>query len=538
MLARCRRCSASCCAARRAGVRPGGVLVYSVCSFEPEETDEVVALVPRRASRLRRKDARAWLPAEGRRSRRAARCGSCRTCTAPTARSPCGSCARGPHAEPGRSSRHEPVHALEVAGASAARAAPIGRPRVRHRARALRPRGHAALRGTARRRARSPDLANLNAAQAERCWPAAGSRCRCRASSSTRRRRAASSSRRTRAGPTTSAQGAAVSVTDLVWARSSPRARAVRRVPARRAPAARSRRAAAGAIGRVTRTRPARASSSPPSRRSARWSRAARRSACWSASPRAARSTSCPTCVGRDAKSAKHDLEALGFPVRWRAGSNVRAHRGAVRRRPARASAAARRSRSTSQDGDPVARPRSAGAAHAPLALAAVRRLDPAARAVRARRAGRRLAALRRDGRPLRAQPHVRPARSSTRSGGMTKLPLDVHLMIDEPLRYAHSFRRRRRRLLTVHAEAPGVAGPGWPAPVRSQGEGARGTTRRDPGRPCPAAAAHTRSTSRAPARTLARFARPARSRARAAPRHRGSTRSSPCWTRRPAARR
>jgi ribulose-phosphate 3-epimerase len=27
--------------------------------------------------------------------------------------------------------------------------------------------------------------------------------------------------------------------------------------------------------------------------------------------------------------------------------------------------------------------------------------------------------------------------------------------------------------VLTVHAEAPGVAGPGWPAPVRSQGEGA-----------------------------------------------------------------
>jgi ribulose-phosphate 3-epimerase len=54
----------------------------------------------------------------------------------------------------------------------------------------------------------------------------------------------------------------------------------------------------------------------------------------------------------------------------------------------------------------------------------------------------------------------------------MTKLPLDVHLMIDEPLRFAKTFAGAGAHVLTVHVEAPGVAGPGWPAPVRSQGEG------------------------------------------------------------------
>jgi 16S rRNA (cytosine967-C5)-methyltransferase len=41
ILARCRRSSSSCCR-RRAPRATGGVLVYSVCSFEPEETTEVV----------------------------------------------------------------------------------------------------------------------------------------------------------------------------------------------------------------------------------------------------------------------------------------------------------------------------------------------------------------------------------------------------------------------------------------------------------------------------------------------------------------
>ena len=57
----------------------------------------------------------------------------------------------------------------------------------------------------------------------------------------------------------------------------------------------------------------------------------------------------------------------------------------------------------------------------------------------------------------------------------MTKLPLDVHLMIDEPLRYARAFSDAGAAVLSVHAEAPGVAGPGWAAPVRSRGEGGAG---------------------------------------------------------------
>jgi len=54
----------------------------------------------------------------------------------------------------------------------------------------------------------------------------------------------------------------------------------------------------------------------------------------------------------------------------------------------------------------------------------------------------------------------------------LTKLPLDVHLMIDEPLAFLPAFADAGSAIFTVHVEAPGVAGPGWPAPVRSRGEG------------------------------------------------------------------
>ena len=54
----------------------------------------------------------------------------------------------------------------------------------------------------------------------------------------------------------------------------------------------------------------------------------------------------------------------------------------------------------------------------------------------------------------------------------MTRLPLDVHLMIDQPLVFVPAFVEAGAAILTVHVEAPGVAGPGWPAPVRSHGEG------------------------------------------------------------------
>jgi ribulose-phosphate 3-epimerase len=54
----------------------------------------------------------------------------------------------------------------------------------------------------------------------------------------------------------------------------------------------------------------------------------------------------------------------------------------------------------------------------------------------------------------------------------LTRLPLDVHLMIDDPLAFVPAFVDAGAAILTVHAEAPGVAGPGWPAPVRSSGEG------------------------------------------------------------------
>jgi len=44
----------------------------------------------------------------------------------------------------------------------------------------------------------------------------------------------------------------------------------------------------------------------------------------------------------------------------------------------------------------------------------------------------------------------------------MTRLPLDVHLMIDDPLHWVPAFAQAGAKLVTVHAEAPGVAGMGW----------------------------------------------------------------------------
>jgi ribulose-phosphate 3-epimerase len=54
----------------------------------------------------------------------------------------------------------------------------------------------------------------------------------------------------------------------------------------------------------------------------------------------------------------------------------------------------------------------------------------------------------------------------------LTNLPLDVHLMIDDPLAFVPAFVDAGAAILTVHAEAPEVAGHGWAAPVRSHGEG------------------------------------------------------------------
>ena len=56
----------------------------------------------------------------------------------------------------------------------------------------------------------------------------------------------------------------------------------------------------------------------------------------------------------------------------------------------------------------------------------------------------------------------------------MTRLPLDVHLMIHDPISYVKTFRDAGADWISVHAEARGVCGPGWPAPVRSTGENAK----------------------------------------------------------------
>jgi ribulose-phosphate 3-epimerase len=56
----------------------------------------------------------------------------------------------------------------------------------------------------------------------------------------------------------------------------------------------------------------------------------------------------------------------------------------------------------------------------------------------------------------------------------LTKLPIDAHLMIHDPLEFVGAFREAGVDHMTVHVEARGVCGPGWAAPVRSHGEGAK----------------------------------------------------------------
>jgi len=54
----------------------------------------------------------------------------------------------------------------------------------------------------------------------------------------------------------------------------------------------------------------------------------------------------------------------------------------------------------------------------------------------------------------------------------LTKLPIDAHLMIHDPLAFVPAFREAGVDRMTVHVEARGVCGPGWRAPIRSHGEG------------------------------------------------------------------
>lgn len=54
----------------------------------------------------------------------------------------------------------------------------------------------------------------------------------------------------------------------------------------------------------------------------------------------------------------------------------------------------------------------------------------------------------------------------------LTKLPIDAHLMIHDPVAFVPAFREAGVDRMTVHVEARGVCGPGWAAPIRSRGEG------------------------------------------------------------------
>ena len=53
----------------------------------------------------------------------------------------------------------------------------------------------------------------------------------------------------------------------------------------------------------------------------------------------------------------------------------------------------------------------------------------------------------------------------------LTGMPLDAHLMVQNPLGYLPGLRDGGVEWITIHVESRGVAGAGWVAPIRSQGE-------------------------------------------------------------------
>ena len=92
---------------------------------------------------------------------------------------------------------------------------------------------------------------------------------------------------------------------------------------------------------------------------------------------------------------------------------------------------------------------------------------DLAAR-VSTRSQRRRLAARRRDGQPLRAQPDPRAAGRRGAAAQVAASPLDCHLMIDDPDRWAPGVRRGRRR--QRHLPRRGRARAGAPGPRDPRG--------------------------------------------------------------------
>jgi ribulose-phosphate 3-epimerase len=57
----------------------------------------------------------------------------------------------------------------------------------------------------------------------------------------------------------------------------------------------------------------------------------------------------------------------------------------------------------------------------------------------------------------------------------LTRMPLDAHLMVQDPLGYVPALRKAGITRITIHAEARGAAGPGWVAPIRPEGDSALG---------------------------------------------------------------
>src|SRR5262249_32758895 len=93
------------------------------------------------------------------------------------------------------------------------------------------------------------------------------------------------------------------------------------------------------------------------------------------------------------------------------------------------------------------------------------RALDPVCRLRPACRGGRRnrdggLCSRRRDGRPFRAEPDDRAGRARSGAAGTegvrcaTRLPLDVHLMIEDAERWVASYANAGADLISVHIEA------------------------------------------------------------------------------------
>ena len=150
-----------------------------------------------------------------------------------------------------------------------------------------------------------------------------------------------------------------------------------------------------------------------------------------------------PDLIGVNGDRAADLLRSRGFRVSVVGDHPTRACRPASSSARARRAASRSARRSDVARGEPLMKPRAVQIAPSLLSadFARARRRHRGGRTRRRRHDPRR-----RDGRPLRPEHHDRPAGASSRWRAWRRLPLDVHLMIEDPDATSRRSSRRARR--------------------------------------------------------------------------------------------